>query len=115
MRHIQLYENFIGMNDEKANRIIDTMNRLIRSVVACPSTKDLASDAIEPANLFNIYGMEKIPQILDKLRELKPKLLNKWDPSDEKYLATDHKGLKYAPTSQISHVINLVEYYIEKH
>jgi len=116
MKHIRLFENFIGKNDEKANKIIDAMNRLIRSVGFSPSTKDLAGVVEDATSLFTTYGKEKITQVLDELEKLKPKLANKWNPSDEKYLATDHKGLKYAPTSQISHVINLlVEYYIEKH
>jgi len=115
MKHIRLFENFIGKNDEKANRIIDEMERLIRSVVACPSTKDLAEVFGDATSLFTTYGKEKITQVLDELEKLQPKLANKWNPSDEKYLATDHRGLKHAPTSQISHVIDLVRNYIEEH
>jgi len=115
MKHIHLFENFIGKNDKEANEIIDAMNRLIRSVGFSPSTKDLAGVVEDATSLFTTYGKEKITQVLDELEKLKPKLANKWNPSDEKYLAIDHRGLKHAPTSQISHVIDLVKNYIEEH
>jgi len=115
MKHIRLFENFIGKNDKEANEIIDEMNRLIRSVQFCPSTKDLAGEVQDATSLFIIYGKERITEVLDELSKLKPILLNKWNPSDEKYLQTDHNGIKHAPTSQIQRVINLVKNYIEEH
>lgn len=95
-----------NLNDVNEMRIAKAINVLYHSIIVCPSLKHLVKDIEKIEDLFNVYGLEKSQEIIDKLKQLEPEI-NKWDMNDGQYLLKDDNGFKNAPTSQLNRVLSL--------
>ena len=106
-KHVKTFESY-NSNDENDVKIGKSINVLYNSVRVSPSLRHIFNDVEKIEDLFNVYGVEKKSEIINKLKELEPQI-NKWDINDEKYLLKDDNGLKNAPTSQLKRVLSLLE------
>ena len=102
MKYIKLFENF-SSDDEK--KIGDALYLLEDSVSRCPSMKGLTKQRNDIMDLFNVYKLEKVSEIKQKLLSLQKEIDECYDISDEKYLQKDEKGIKHAPNSLIKRLL----------
>ena len=112
MKYLKLFENY-NPQDPSDVKIGKAINTLYNSVRVSPSLKHIVKDVEKIEDLFNIYGKEKLSEIVNKLNQLEPEI-NKWNMDDEEYLMKDDRGLKSAPTSQLKVVLSLLEKYQNK-
>lgn len=106
LKFLKTFENY-NTNDVNDVKIGKSINVLYNSIRVSPSLKHIVKDIEKIEDLFNVYGMEKTSEIINKLKQLEPEI-NKWDMNDEKYLMKDDKGLKNSPTSQLNRVLSLL-------
>jgi hypothetical protein len=107
LKFLKTFEMY-NSKDENDVKIGKSISILYDSVRVSPSLKDMVKDVEEIDDMFNVYGVEKSSEIINKLKELEPKI-NKWNMDDDKYLMKDDKGLKNSPTSQLKKVLSLLK------